>query len=127
VCGGPPPWGTLHTIIFRHPFADIPGLRAISSPGPFAAPGDGTTVSMGEYDMRGSFEVRVATAFRHVMPAGAPAEARAVMPPGQSGDPTSRHYRDQIALYLQGDDRPASWDEGDFLSSQHPRLKLVPE
>lgn len=112
-------WGKLHTITFRHAFHDVPGLRAVSSPGPFPARGDGTTVCMGEYDLRGgSFAVRTAPAFRFVGVAGAPNDGRAVLPPGNSGDPTSRHYRDQASLYLAGELREMPWDEDEFIGKR---------
>lgn len=118
-------WGALHTVTFRHPFADLPGLRAISSPGPFAARGDGTTVCMGEFDLHaGDFAVRCGPAARLIMPAGDPRGGRVVLPPGQSGEPSSRHYRDQVAPWLAGEDRAASWAETDFTGGR--RLRLVP-
>lgn len=108
-------WGALHTVTFRHPFVDVPGLRAVSSPGPYPARGDGTTVCMGEYGLRGGgFAVRVAPAYRCVMVPGAPRDGRAVLPPGESGDPASRHYRDQVGAYLAGELREVAWDETDF-------------
>jgi acyl-homoserine lactone acylase PvdQ len=78
---------------------------------------------MGEFDVRGDFSVRVAPSLRAIMIAGLPGAGRAVVPPGQSGDPTSRHFRDQIAMYLSGETRPASWDETDFTGK---RARLVP-
>jgi len=116
-------WGDLHTVTFRHPMAAVPGLRAASSPGPFPGRGDGTTVNMGEFELRGRFGVRVGPVLRFAMIAGAPGASRAVVAPGQSGDPASRHYRDQVGLYLEGRDRAASWEETDFSAS---RLRLVP-
>jgi penicillin amidase len=126
-------WGALHAVTFRHPLVQParagddgllgPGLRAIASPGPYPARGDGTTVCMGEFDVRGDFSVRVAPSLRAIMIAGAPNAGRAVVPPGQSGDPTSRHFRDQIAMYLAGETRAASWDETDFTGK---RARLVP-
>jgi penicillin G amidase len=117
-------WGSLHTITFRHAFHDVPGLRAVSSPGPYPARGDGTTVCMGEYDLRGgNFAVRTAPAFRMIAFAGAPHDGRAVLPPGNSGDPTSRHYRDQTALYLAGELREMAWDEDEFVGR---RERLTP-
>ncbi len=117
-------WGALHTITFRHAFHDVPGLKAISSPGPYAGRGDGTTVCMGEYDLRGgSFAVRVGPALRFVMHPGAPWEGRGVMPPGNSGDPTSKHYRDQATLYLDGGLRDTPWDETEFTER---RMRLAP-
>lgn len=116
-------WGDLHPLTFRHAMASVPGLRAASSPGPFPGRGDGTTVNMGDFELRGRFGVRVGPALRFTMVAGAPFASRAVLPPGQSGDPASRHYRDQVGLYLEGRDRTASWDETDFSAA---RLRLVP-
>lgn len=117
-------WGSLHTITFRHAFAEVPGLRSVSSPGPFPARGDGTTVCMGEYDLRGgSFAVRTAPAYRTVMFAGAPEEGGSVLPPGQSGDPASKHYRDQATPYLAGQLLPITWDETSFTQR---RVRLVP-
>jgi len=116
-------WGRLHTLTFRHAFHDVPGLRAASSPGPYPARGDGTTVCLGEYELRGGgFAVRAAAAFRMVATPGAPHDGRAVLPPGNSGDPTSKHYRDQIAPYLQGELREMAWDETEFKG----RYRLVP-
>ncbi len=116
-------WGALHTVTFRHPFVDVPGLRAVSSPGPYPARGDGTTVCMGEYGLRGGgFGVRVAPAYRCVMVPGAPRDGRAILPPGESGDPASRHYRDQVGAYLAGELREVAWDETDFGAR---RLRLV--
>ena len=117
-------WGALHTITFRHAFHDVPGLRAVSSPGPYPARGDGTTVCMGEYDLRGGgFAVRTAPAFRMIAIPGAPHDGRAILPPGNSGDPTSKHYRDQITPYLAGELRDMAWDELEFTGK---RLRLVP-
>jgi penicillin amidase len=117
-------WGALHTITFRHAFHDVPGLRAASSPGPYPARGDGTTVCMGEYDLRGGgFAVRTAAAFRMIVTPGAPHEGRAVLPPGNDGDATSKHYRDQIGLYLNGELREMAWDETEFTGK---RTRLVP-
>jgi penicillin amidase len=118
-------WGALHTVTFRHAFAELPGLRAIASPGPFPARGDGTTVCMGEFDLHaGEFAVRCGPAARVIMPAGDPRGGRVVLPPGQSGEPSSRHYRDQITPWLAGEDRAASWAETDFVGGR--RLRLVP-
>ena len=123
-------WGRAHTLTFHHVFEGIgslplvgPGLKTMSSPGPYPAPGDGTTVCMGEYDLRGDFSVRVAPAMRAIMFAGAPRASRMVLPPGESGDPTSSHYRDQVQLYLRGETRAAAWDETDFTGK---RVRLVP-
>jgi penicillin amidase len=126
-------WGALHAITFRHPLVQPgrahddgwlgPGLRALASPGPYPARGDGTTVCMGEFDVRGDFSVRVGPALRAIMIAGLPSAGRAIAPPGESGDPMSRHFRDQIALYLAGETRTPSWDETDFRGG---RARLVP-
>lgn len=117
-------WGKLHTLTFRHAFHDVPGLRAVSSPGPFPARGDGTTVCMGDYDLRGGrFAVRAAPAFRMIAIPGVPHDGRAVLPPGNGGDPSSKHYRDQIGLYLAGDLREMVWDETEFVER---RVRLVP-
>ncbi len=124
-------WGTLHTMTFDNALASAadgtllgPGVRAIASPGPFPASGDGTTVSMGEFEIGGDFQVRVAPAMRTVMIAGVPSGGRIVLPPGQSGDPATRHYRDQASLYVAGELRAASWDETDF---HDKRVRLVRE
>jgi len=117
-------WGRLHTITFRHAFHDVPGLRAASSPGPYPARGDGTTVCMGDYDLRGGgFAVRAGPSFRMIVTPGAPHDGRAVLPPGNAGDATSRHYRDQISLYLNGELREMAWDETEFTGK---RARLVP-
>ena len=79
---------------------------------------------MGDYDLRGGrFAVRAAPAFRMIAIPGVPHDARAVLPPGNSGDPTGKHYRDQIGLYLAGELREMAWDETEFADK---RLRLLP-
>ncbi len=97
-------WGRLHQAVLRHPLGTIDSTWTT---GPFARPGDRGTVDVAGYSR---FEIgsRPAALSLHgpamrmicdLSPGGA---TRAVLLAGQSGDPESPHYRDQLELWRSG-------------------------
>jgi penicillin amidase len=52
--------------------------------------------------------------------------SRFVLPGGQSGNPFSRHYADQLGLWQRGDAFPIAWSEHDVRRSTRSTLRLHP-
>jgi len=106
--GGGVTWGALHRGTFRHALGAAPVFGRLLSIGPFGAPGSSYTVWSGHYSHAAPFELTTAPALRFVADLSVPEAggARAVLPTGQSGDPLSPHYRDQLALWLRGETIP---------------------
>ncbi len=86
-------WGRHHTRLFAH----LTGLEALSR-GPYPSGGDEVTLSPSA-----GYEARAGASWRMVVNLGAPQASVTVYPGGQSGNPLSPHYDDQLALWLRGE------------------------
>ena len=64
------------------------------------------TVNLGAFLLTAPFEIAVGPSYRQIVDLGAPAESRWIVAGGVSGDFRSRHYADQVALWLAGETRP---------------------
>ena len=91
---GPDPsqwaWGRIHVRTFDH----LSGIAALSR-GPYAAEGDDITI-----DPAPGLTARGGPSWRMVVPLGTPENASVIYPGGQSGNPLSPHYADQLPLWL---------------------------
>lgn len=93
-------WGGIHKMALVHPNP----LAALVSPGSVTSPGSFDTVAVGPYRMVGiQFAQSFGPSFRMVVDLSHPlARYYSVLPGGESGDPRSSHFKDQVALYLEG-------------------------
>jgi penicillin amidase len=69
--------------------------------GPAPKSGDGDVVGVDHYRAK-DFRAQIAASFRMVLDVGHWDDSLAVNAPGQSGDPSSPHYRDLFPLWLEG-------------------------
>ena len=84
-------WGRLHARVFAH----LSGLDALQR-GPYPAEGDDITVDPGA-----GFEAHAGPSWRMVVTLGTPENSTTVYPGGESGNPLSPHYADQLTLWLR--------------------------
>lgn len=96
-------WGTVHPVVFDHPFRQRWPLSFLFSPGPYPRGGSTTTVNMGHYQLVSPFQMVAGPSTRHLVDLARPSRALAVTPPGQSGHPMSPHFKDQIGTWLSGE------------------------
>jgi len=93
-------WGKLHTLGGRHPAARTPLQRHFFDV-PFEPHQGGTaTVRNAGYGLGAPFTTKSGGNYRFVADLGSTA-ARAVVWPGNSGEPGSRHYADQVRTFLE--------------------------
>jgi penicillin amidase len=114
-------WGTVRPLILEHPIGRIKALAPVFNRGPFAWGGDGNTVSQAS----GSHSSVIAS-LRMVVPIGDWEAARFVLPGGQSGNPFSPHYDDQLPLWKQGSGLPIGWSEEAVRAATVHTLRLEP-
>ena len=98
-------WGSVRPLTLVHPMGLRPPLDRIWNIGPLPHGGDANTVNPGPVDPLdplGNSSFAIASA-RMVVEIGAWDSARFCLPGGQSGNPYSRHYADQVPLWLEGD------------------------
>jgi len=99
-------WGEMHSTRMDHPLGVVSALdRAFGlNVGPFPSPGSSNTVNaLGLGRKQAPYDNGYGPSQRHVVDmARVDDEGGFIIPTGQSGIPTSRHYRDQTPLWREG-------------------------
>jgi penicillin amidase len=115
-------WGRFHIsslshLLDGHTQSSWPGLPARGLPGDFS------TVCLGAYDQHGVHSV--GPGWRMIFDVGDWDDDVQVLMPGQSGDPRSRHYRDQADAWYQGRYTPMHFSTDTSSASEWERITLV--
>ncbi len=95
-------WGKLHTLTFKHPIGGEPPFGILFNVGPYSISGDGTTVNNGEYSFNHPYEMNLGPSMRRVIDFGNMDKLQTIITTGQSGQPLSDHYNDQVLMWLNG-------------------------
>jgi penicillin amidase len=114
-------WGKIHRLEMNHALGRLRILKPLLGIGPFAAPGDGTTLNLGFYRHSNPFTQTVGPSLRFVVEFNQTPRSHFVLSSGQSGHPSSHHYRDQTELWRRGERIPISGTE--IKCSRHLLLK----
>ena len=120
-------WGKLHQVTFVHPLGAVKPLNLLFNKGPFPLGGDTDTVFQAAifpyepYDVK-SFSV----SYRQIIDLADLSRSVAIAPPGQSGQPGSKHYGDTIDDWLNGGYHPLLWHRADIEREQEATLTLTP-
>lgn len=119
-------WGALHRTELRHAvFAHIPDApqRWRSLP-PVPRAGSGDTVGLSGHDP--SFNAVMGSSFRIAVDVGEWDSTLVLNSPGQSGDPRSEHYADQLQMWADGEAFPLAYTRDAVLAAAESRLVLTP-
>lgn len=119
-------WGRLHRAGFHHPLGAVKPLDKIFNRGPFPYGGDTSTVWQGAFIPKFPIpdEAVFTASWRQIMDLSDWDNSRGVHPTGQSGHPASKHYDDQMPLWLNGKHHPLLWSREKILQHQEGRLIL---
>ncbi len=129
---GPDPdgwhWGTVRPLTLKHPLGLRPPLDRVFNLGPIPHGGDANTVNPAPVDPRdpGANPDFAVASLRVVIDVGNWEMARFALPGGQSGNPFSRHYADQLPLWAKGDGLPIAWSPTAVARSTRAALRLRP-
>lgn len=118
-------WGRVRPLRLAHLFSRVnPALDRVFGIGPLPFSGDATTIAQGAVDLlhprSNPFSV---PNLRVVIDVGNFANSRFGLLGGQSGNPVSEHYADQVALWNEGG-RKLAWSQEDAASSARYTLRL---
>jgi len=123
-------WGDLHTTTFvSEPLgmAGIATLETLVNLGPVATSGSTHTVNATQWDAsRGDFAVTSLPSMRMIVDLAAPANSLSVISTGQSGDPFSPHYGDQVDPWRFIRHFPMHWERSQIDAAAVSRLVLRP-
>ncbi|HEX9436010.1 MAG TPA: penicillin acylase family protein, partial [Candidatus Limnocylindria bacterium] len=122
-----PAWGEIRPLRLRHAFTGRRPIDKAFDLGPFPWGGDANTVAQAAVDplLPTSNPLAIPTV-RTVIDVGGWDEARFVLPAGQSGNPCSPHYDDQLPLWRRGDAVPMPFSEEAVAKATKETLRLEP-
>jgi penicillin amidase len=119
-------WGRVHTVTFAHIFGANKLLAGFFNIGPFPIGGSHSTINVGQYFITQSFQSAVGPSMRQVCNLADINDTRSVLPPGQSGQVFSAHYKDQITLWLNGAYKTRPMEQSTIESTCRDVLILEP-
>jgi len=122
-----PGWGEIRPLTLRHAFTGRRPIDRAFDLGPFPHGGDANTVAQAAVDPLAPTSNPLAVpTVRTVIDVGKWDDARFVLPGGQSGNPCSRHYDDQLPLWRRGDAVPMPFSEEAVAKATKETLRLEP-
>ncbi len=119
-------YGRMHRLALRHPLGLVPPLSWLFNRGEFPIGGDVDTICMGYRPARATTAPMVfAPSYRMICDTGNWDACCSIMPGGQSGHPSSRHYSDMVSSWRSGEYHPMVWSRSHV--EQHGVATLILE
>ena len=119
-------WGALHTATFAGPLAMIPDLATLFTAGAVEVGGDEQTIAQAAFEPGAGFHPTVLASWRMIADLADPDAALGVHAPGQSGNPVSVHWSDQLPLWREGRHHPMPLSAGALAAASEGRLAMRP-
>jgi penicillin amidase len=120
-------WGKIRPLTLMHPFGGHPNMGPIFNRGPFPWGGDSHTISQARRSLINPCENPTGIAnLRMVLDVGNWDHNQFVLTGGQSGNPFSRHYDDQLLLWTRGEGITMPWTESAIAEKTQSTLHLHP-
>ncbi|MBI5842880.1 MAG: penicillin acylase family protein [Chloroflexi bacterium] len=119
-------WGDLHQMNFSHPLGSVAILKPIFSRGPYPTGGNWNTVDSGAYYPDKAYGMVLGPAYRIISDPADWDQSRSIIPSGESGQPFSPYYDDQIAPWLAVEYHPLPFSLPAIESSAEHTLILNP-
>ena len=120
-------WGKIHQVVFEHLLGRRKPLDKVFNVGPFPAAGGEQTVSKGAFKLTDPFRLFAAPSMRQIVDLADPTAAYTIITLGQSGQPISKHYNDQVSLWLNGGYKRETIDWNEIKNQNWDRLTLKPK
>ncbi|KJS28850.1 MAG: hypothetical protein VR64_22700 [Desulfatitalea sp. BRH_c12] len=129
---GPDPagwrWGRLHQIVFKHPLSQRKPLDKLFDIGPFESGGHLSTVWQSTAQPGMDFRYNGWTVSnRHIYDLQTWDNSLGAIVPGQSGQPASPHYKDQVSQWRNAGHHPLYYLRDQVRARTKQRLVLVGE
>ncbi|HEX6207743.1 MAG TPA: penicillin acylase family protein [Actinomycetota bacterium] len=119
-------WGAVHRARFAGRLAAAPGLGELFTVGEVELGGDEQTVAQAHFEPGAPYEAVVVPSWRQIVDLWDLDASVGVLTLGQSGNPESPHYRDQLPLWASGEHHPMPFTRDAVERATASVLRLVP-
>ena len=122
-------WGDAHSVTHKHMLSKIKLINWLFNleVGPFRSGGSDKTPNAGGYSFNRPYKQTSGASMRRIVDFNNMNETQFIIPTGQSGIPSSPHYKDQAEMYANGQYRTTYFDEEYIRNSdQFRHLKFTP-
>ncbi|MEM1258151.1 MAG: penicillin acylase family protein [Bacteroidota bacterium] len=122
-------WDRVHYLEHDHPIGRIPSLKKYFNVGPFPSTGtSGTLNNQGFWIMDdGRYKVSSIPSTRRIVDFSDIENSISILPTGQSGNPLSKHYKDQAEMYVNGEFRKMMMNGEEIKSTSDDVLIFSPK
>lgn len=119
-------WGRVRPLVLLHPVGSKAPMNRIFNIGPLPCGGDATTIPQASVPFTDPLGNPIGIAnLRMVIDVGNWEASRYVLAGGQSGNPLSPHYSDQIERWQRGDGVSIAWTAQSVRAAARKTLRLV--
>lgn len=121
-------WDKVHTLEHEHPIGKQKPLDKIFNVGRFSVSGGKEVINNLSFYLNadGEYPVKFGSAMRIIIDFADLENSISVLPTGQSGNITSKHYDDQATLFNQGKFRKQMMNKEEILQTSSNHLHLFP-
>jgi penicillin amidase len=118
-------WGKAHAAVFEHPLGSVRPLDLLFNRGPYRLAGSADTVDVGGHNSR-NMKVKSVASYRQIIDVGDWDNSLWQQTSGQSGQPLSKHYDDQIERWRYVQPFPMPYDAALVRAHEKGVLVLAP-
>jgi len=120
-------WGAVHKYAFQHPLGRVKLLSYLFNPKPIPAPGDRETINSSYFRIKMPYDVTRIPSYRFIVDLADIDNAISINSTGQSGDPFSERYSDQIENWAKVNYHPMLFDVECIEKNKWKELILNPD
>lgn len=97
-------WNKAHSLEFQHPIGQVKLLKGFFNVGPYEVPGANEMINnlMYFYSDEKINQVKAGPSTRRIIDFSDIENSVSILPTGNSGNPMSKHYKDQAEMYVKG-------------------------
>lgn len=122
-------WDKAHYLEHDHPMGRVASLKKYFTVGPF--PSSGTSGTLNNQGFRtmvdGRYKVSSIPSTRRIVDFSDIENSISILPTGQSGNPLSKHYKDQAEMFVNGEFRKMMMNEEEIKSTSPHLLIFSPK
>jgi penicillin amidase len=121
-------WGKVHTLEHPHPIGTISYLKKYFNVGPFPMNGAREVIDnrIFEYDDTGLYKVMAGPSTRRIIDFSDIENSLSILPTGQSGNPFSKHFKDQVEMFNKGEFRKMKMNKEEIITTS-TKLTILPK